>query len=406
MSKQQLVDLVERTGARSVNRLLFHAKKFGLNPTKDDLKAVIASLGEKQVFLPVRPSKGKVASEGPGKRWQMDLADLRLNPNEGNHYFLILVDVFTRQIHAFPLKDKKPETVAPELQKWLDNERIIGTIFSDQGAEFQGPVAELLQKEGIIHRTKSSRLDKNSTAVVDRAIQNIKGRIAEMMAVKTDIGWTKALEKAVEQYGEDFHSTVRDEPDQVGDGTEPGKILQFMLFKDNAKKLQHNQKLLERRKSQLEEFGAFRAPLPDSTMKFKRGFKATYGEVERVARTDGSMITGDKGTKMDIKLLLPVSADSGAAKPTFAHSTAKTQKRRNDLIEAGFLDALNERIPEEGRIALTNLAREMRKEMGAEYDAVVKRVFPNVDGKLAASIRLFGEFFKLEQDELYVRRVE
>jgi len=53
------------------------------------------------------------------------------------------------------------------------------------------------------------------------------------------------------------------------------------------------------------------------------------------------------------------------------------------------------------------LAREMRKEMGANfYDELVNKIFKNVDGKLAAGIRLFPEFFKLEQDELYVRRVE
>jgi len=406
MSKAQLLDLVEKTGARTVTKLLFHAKKHGLNPTKENLRAVVASLGEKQLFLPVRPSKGKVASEGPGKRWQMDLADLRLTPSEGQHYFLCIIDVFSRQLAAFPLKDKKPETVVPVLKRWVDDTGVIGQIFSDQGAEFQGPVAEMLEKEGIIHRTKTSRLDKNSTAVVDKAIQSLKGRMAELMAAKSDLGWTTALAKAVEQYGEDYNSAIRDEPDQVGDGTEPGKVLQFMLFKDNAKKIQHNQKLLERRTAQLEELGAFRAPLPDSTMKFKRGFKATYGEVEKVQKIEGSKVTGDK-TTMDIKLLLPVSADTGAARATFTYSSAQKQKKRNELIQEGFLDALNEKIPEEGRIALTMLAREMRKEMGANfYDDLVNKIFKNVDGKLAAGIRLFPEFFKLEQDELYVRREE
>ena len=95
MSKRELVNLVEQTGARSVKRLLFQAKKKGLNPTKEDLQAVIKNLGEKQVFLPVRRSEGAIASEGPGKRWQMDLADLRTNPSEENHYFLVLIDVFT-----------------------------------------------------------------------------------------------------------------------------------------------------------------------------------------------------------------------------------------------------------------------------------------------------------------------
>ena len=395
---------MEKTGATTVGKLLFHAKKHGYNPTRADLQAVVQSLGQKQIFLPVRPSKGKVASERPGARWQADLADFKETPDAGNKYFLVLADVFTRQVHAKPLPDKRPETVARVLKNWLESQSVVHYLYTDAGQEWLGVTAEMLQREGVIHQTKTSKLDKNSTAVVDRAIQNLKARMAQLMA-KSDLGWTTALAKAVENYGEDFHATVRDEPDQVNDGTEPGKILAFMAYKDNAAKLGHNQKLLERRHAQFEELGAFRKPLESSIMKFQRGHKARYGPVERVQSVEGSKVTGSQGTEMDIKLLLPVSKDSTTARPTFAFSDARKEKKRAALTEGGFLASLDDAIPEEGRIALTTLSKELRRAMPT-YTAVLEKAFPKTFGKLAEAIRLFPEDYKMEDNELYVRRVE
>ena len=78
---------------------------------------------------------------------------------------------------------------------------------------------------------KTSKLDVNGIAVCDRAIQNVKGRIAEILA-KTKREWTTALRTATDQYNSDFHSTVRDAPEEVA--TNP--TLKFMTMKDNAAK--------------------------------------------------------------------------------------------------------------------------------------------------------------------------
>ena len=45
-----------------------------------------------------------------------------------------------------------------------------------------------------------------------------------------------------------------------------------------AELLGQRKRELESRQARLESDGAFRAPLPDSTSRFKRSFRATYGE--------------------------------------------------------------------------------------------------------------------------------
>ena len=68
-----------------------------------------------------------------------------------------------------------------------------------------------------------------------------------------------------------------------------------MMLQDQARSLQHNKKLTEKRQDNLEDTGTFRAPLPESTSKFKRGFQATYGDVKQVANVRGSTVTVTEG---------------------------------------------------------------------------------------------------------------
>ena len=64
---------------------------------------------------------------------------------------------------------------------------------------------------------------------------------------------------------------------------------EFLITQDNAAKLKGNQALLESRKKELPDKGAFRRPLRAAGGAFRRGFKATYGDVEKVQEFDWIM---------------------------------------------------------------------------------------------------------------------
>eukprot|EP00973_Karenia_brevis_P027096 3738732-Karenia_brevis.AAC.1 len=109
------------------------------------------------------------------------------------------------------------------------------------------------------------------------------------------------------------------------------KTLRFMLDQDQARKLKHNQQLLEGRREQLEDAGAFRRPLA-VTSRFKRGFQASYGAVEKVDSIEGSRVkpVGD-GEPIDIKRVLPVDKDTGDVRPGFALGQARTEAKRQKV---------------------------------------------------------------------------
>ena len=98
-------------------------------------------------------------------------------------------------------------------------------------------------------------------------IQSLKKTLARLMAKKSGGTWVTFLEAAVPAVNE----TPKPE---VLHGEAPSTVLKppeatFMLLQDNARKFQHNQKLLETRKDKLEAEGAYRIPKPDSVKKFK-----------------------------------------------------------------------------------------------------------------------------------------
>ena len=184
----------------------------------------------------------------------------------------------------------------------------------------------LLEQKDIVHRVKI-RFDPNTLAVADRVIQNLKKRLAESLADSPG-EWADRLPEVVRQYNETGHETLHGEPPNE---VMSNKTLRFMLDQDNARKLKHNQELLEGRREQLEDAGAFRRPLA-VTSRFRRGFQASYGNVEQVDGITGSRVkpTGD-GEPIDVKRVLPVDKDTGSVQPGFALGQARTEAKRQKV---------------------------------------------------------------------------
>ena len=209
-------------------------------------------------------------------------------------------------------------------------------MFSDQGVEFSSVVRGFLNAEGVIHRTKIDKEDKNQLAVLDRIMSNLKVRLAKALA-KSAIEWSDALTKVTKQYNNTEHSAVYNEPNDVLNHP----INTFMVLQDNAEKLAHNSKLFKRRVGLLRGKGGFRAP-KKGLGTFKRGFRAAYGEVEKFDQTrlNGSIYktTGDR--EIDVKRMLPVREDTNEVEPRFAlHDSRDEQKRdaTRELAEKVFM---------------------------------------------------------------------
>ena len=86
-------------------------------------------------------------------------------------------------------------------------------ISTDKGNEFTGAVQSMLDAKGIIRRTKDP-LDVNALSVVDRAIQNLKKRLAESLSAEEG-EWASRIKEVVKQYNATPHETVHGEPARI-----------------------------------------------------------------------------------------------------------------------------------------------------------------------------------------------
>ncbi len=360
---EQLRQLSAQLGHPGVQPLWLAVRRNGINLMKKDVEAFVKKKGEKQVFSAVQPSRGKTVSESLDARWQMDLAF------GGSEVFLVAVNVFDRFVWALAIKSKEPSQVAEALAKLLRAaQKKPKLISSDNGNEFLGPVSKLLVRHKIAQSFKAVG-DVNAIGVVDRAIQTLKKKLAEL-AARTGRSWSSLLQQAVGALNDTPKPGVLhgDAPSEVRDDDE----VRFMLLQDQARALQHNKKLTERRQDKLEEAGAFRAPLPESTSKFKRGFQATYGDAKQVASVRGSTVTDTQGGNHNIKQLKIVPASSSAAIPAAVSTAGPAKKRR---LGAPILDALAQVLQGEEQVSLTKASGLMREQMsanGQSYNDILK----------------------------------
>ena len=110
---------------------------------------------------------------------------------------LVCLNAFTRVLYARPFKTKTQEEVKKQLRSILGEAvhkpQVIST---DNGLEFKGEVSEYLESKGIVQRFRSVG-DVNALGLVDHAIQQLRLKIAEIMAKKETGNWKDVLSDAV-----------------------------------------------------------------------------------------------------------------------------------------------------------------------------------------------------------------
>ena len=358
---EQLAELAKELGTPGKDKLYKAAKKKGIPVSKLEVRSFLAKKGEKQIFRPLPESKGKTGTEGPGFRAQIDIIDLKYSKSLGNKNILVLIDVFSRKVWARPVRNKEAASVAYVLRQILNEMgETPAIISSDKGNEFTGVVDELLEEKNITHRTKGEKYDPNVLSVIDRAIQTLKKRMAESLADEPG-EWATRVHDVVRQYNATEHSTVHDAPKEIA----TNHIAKFMILQDNARKLKHNQTVLRTRKTALDDAGAFRRPIGGLQQGvFRRGFKATWGDVEQVGSVEGSVVKPvGGGDKVDIKRVMPVDSQTGDVVATFAQGDAWMQRKR-DIVWPLILELYHWLGDNEK--SMSTAAAHLKKELGED----------------------------------------
>lgn len=378
MGTESLQRLSEELNLPGAPILYNEAWKRKLQVTRQQVQRLVARQGERQVFQPAPVSKGKSASERYPARYQADLGDMTANPYGDYKFFLLLINVFSCQAYVRVLRSTSPGEVAEALRELL-LPLDVNVLSTDEGKEFQQQVGRLLDEQDIAHRAHVGRENKNSLTVLDGAMQNIKQALSRRLARQNTDDWPSMLPQVVRSYNEQYHSSVYDAPND--DKREP--VLEFMLLRDIANKLQHHQTLHIQREAQLAQQGAFRRP--EAMRKRTRSFQATYGAIERPLGVQTGMLQAERGN-VHIKNVLVVPSDSTDVEPRLQAGEARREQKRaqvRDLV----IDLREWLQSKGGRASCT----------AAETEARMLGTSPVLKGKVATMKPLFGSFPELFQ---------
>jgi hypothetical protein len=102
-------------------------------------------------------------------KWNVDLCKMPHTSEDGNKYVVVMIEHFTKWVELVPIPEKSSFYTAAALKGVLTRFGASAEVLTDQGEEFQGKFAVLLQKLLIDHRT-TSRDHPQSDGLAERMV--------------------------------------------------------------------------------------------------------------------------------------------------------------------------------------------------------------------------------------------
>jgi hypothetical protein len=200
-------------GFGSIKETYQKANKILNNITLADVKAFL----DKQQSRQIKGDKkyNSYVAKDPLQEIQIDLADFTksANENDGYRYLFVAVDVFTKKIHAVPVKDKKPEESVRAMAEVLDKIGVPKTIYHDnEGSWNSKPFMRLINKHGI------RQIISNTPApFAETAVKTIKNMIFNRLEglEKSREEWIEFVDPVLKKYNNTPHSTTGFKPNEA-----------------------------------------------------------------------------------------------------------------------------------------------------------------------------------------------
>ena len=118
---------------------------------------------------------------GPTEFITIDIAYMPKD-SSGYRYFLLIGDIYSKFIHAVPLRDQEALSISKSLEEsWLNFHGIPFHLLSDQGSNVDGEVIHSLCEEFGIEKRRTSAYHSQGNGFAERNIRNIKELIRTVL---------------------------------------------------------------------------------------------------------------------------------------------------------------------------------------------------------------------------------
>ena len=154
---------------------------------------------------------------GPNIQGAADLMDVKrvADENDGIKYILVVIDDFSRVLRVRELKNKEAKTVSRAMGEILNEMEIkFKVICCDFGSEFRSEFDNMLKSKGVKMFYAGS---STKCTIVERAIRNLRARIAKYTEYKGGDRYIDHLDDIVNSYNNTFHGSIKMTPKEVND---------------------------------------------------------------------------------------------------------------------------------------------------------------------------------------------
>ena len=158
--------------------------------------------------------------------WSIDLADMidyKISNNKGFRYIFIIIDNYSKNLWAIPLKNKYSQTITNEVSNILTtSNRKPLKIESDRVTEFYNSnFQNLLKSKNINHY---SRFTDKGPSIAERVIRTVRNLIKKPTFLAGAASWISELPSVIKQYNNTIHSSTKMTPNQASKKSNERKV--------------------------------------------------------------------------------------------------------------------------------------------------------------------------------------
>jgi hypothetical protein len=134
---------------------------------------------------------------GVTKMGSIQMDSIQLTPFNGFARCVTAVDVFSRRLYVFPVKEATPEWSVRALTAFLNQGMRCATIQTDQGTEWKGVFPQFCEDQGITHRLARAH-SPFSQGSIEKRHGDYKVALYKYMEAKGDPDWISLTPRIVD----------------------------------------------------------------------------------------------------------------------------------------------------------------------------------------------------------------
>ncbi|NBO73011.1 transposase, partial [bacterium] len=246
----------------------------------------------------VRQKPGHIVSFQPDSRFQMDLVDMSkfATQNNGYKWIMTMIDIFSRKLYVYLMKNKTEENILAVLNKFFDDHQP-DIIMSDNESGFKAKSVQRLMDKEQTDNILVEPNDHKALGVIDRAIQTLKNAIYKYMKEENTTTYIKELPKIVEAYNDTPHSGIMDIAPNDAEKKENKDKIQIMNHKFD----------LENRRNRVKFRVGDTVRIRTNRKSFVRSYDEKYSDKQyTITELNNRRATLDNGEDYDIRRLIKV----------------------------------------------------------------------------------------------------